>query len=176
MARKYIKSKHGLFGMVYYYDENGNPIGKSRPGLIEGTKVYTDQNGGYAGKSRPGILAKEVFTDTDHNHITSYHNPSGESHFKNGVPIGNSRSGLLGSSHTLLEAEDEIQEDEFYECESDITEDLAEEMQYAECEDEGHEEYISQTTRRTVVKKRQFFVMCFVICVVVACIYAIIKL
>ena len=39
MARKYVKSRPGLFGMVYYYDDNGKPIGKSRPGLIEGTRV-----------------------------------------------------------------------------------------------------------------------------------------
>ena len=63
MARKYVKRRPGLFGMVYYYDENGNPVGKSRPGLIEGTRVYTDQNGGYTGKSRPGFLAKSVFTN-----------------------------------------------------------------------------------------------------------------
>lgn len=58
MARKYVKSRPGLFGMVYYYDENGRSIGKSRPGLIEGTRVYTDQNGRYAGKSRPGFYPK----------------------------------------------------------------------------------------------------------------------
>lgn len=58
MARKYVKSRPGLIGMVYYYDENGKPIVKSRPGLIEGIRVYTDQNGRYAGKSRPGFLSK----------------------------------------------------------------------------------------------------------------------
>ena len=112
MARKYVKSRPGLFGMVYYYDENGKPIGKSRPGLIEGTRVYTDQNGRYAGKSRPGFLSKEVYTDADHNYITSYGAPLGDIHFKNGTPIGRSRLGLFGSSHPSLEIEDEICEDE----------------------------------------------------------------
>ena len=65
MGKRRIKSRPGLFGMVYYYDENGNPIGKSRPGLIDGTRVYMDQNGRYAGKSRPGFLAKEVWRIAD---------------------------------------------------------------------------------------------------------------
>ena len=83
MGRKHVKSRPGLFGTVYYYDEHGNPIGKSRPGLLEGTRVYTGENGRYAGKSRPGFFAKEVFTDTDNNHITSYDSLCGE------IGIGN---------------------------------------------------------------------------------------
>ena len=112
MAKKRIKSRPGLFGVVYYYDENGKPIGKSRPGLIEGTRVYTDQNGGYAGRSRPGFLSKEVFTDADHDHITSYDSICGEVHFKDGAPIGYTNPGILGTSYTSLEIQDEYCEDE----------------------------------------------------------------
>ena len=122
MARKHIKSRPGLFGMVYYYDENGKPIGKSRPGLIEGTRVYTDPNGSYKGKSRPGLFSKEVYKDVDDNYITSYDTPFGDIHFKNDTPIGHSRPGLFGSSYTSLDIEDEFYEDEFYEDDTDCME------------------------------------------------------
>lgn len=173
MARKHVKSRPGLFGMVYYYDENGNPIGKSRPGLVEGTRVYTDQNGEYIGKSRPGFLSKEVFTDADHNHITAYDGICGEIHFKNGAFIGYSRPGLFGSSYTSLEIED----DDFYEDELDIMEeDSTEEMRYEKFENEDYESYTPQVDTYTVVKKLQSFVLLIVICAVVACVYVIIKL
>lgn len=175
MARKYVKSRPGLFGMVYYYDENGKPIGKSRPGLIEGTRVYTDQNGSYTGKSRPGFLSKEVYKDSDHNYITSYGAPFGDVHFKNGTPIGRSRPGLFGSSYTSLEIEDETCEDAFYEDETDsIERDFAEEP-YEEYVDEDYEEYTPQTTSCTVGKKPKSLVLFLVICAVIVCICAIIK-
>ena len=167
MARKYVKSRPGLFGMVYYYDDNGKPIGKSRPGLIEGTRVYTDQNGRYAGKSRPGFLSKEVYKDADHNYITSYGAPLGDIHFKNGTPIGRSRPELFGFSLTSLEIEDEICEDDFYEDETDfMEEDFAE---------ESYEEYPPQTTSSTVGEKLKSLVLFLVICAVFICIYTITK-
>ena len=124
MAKKRITSKPGLFGTVYYYDEKGRPVGKSRPGLFEGTRVYTDQNGRYAGKSRPGFFAREVFTDADHNHITSYKGLAGDLHFRNGVPIGQTTPGFFGLKHTTLEAEEELLEDDYFE--EDITEEWEE--------------------------------------------------
>ena len=145
MAKKRVKSRPGLFDTVYYYDENGKPIGKSRPGLIEGTRVYTDQNGRYAGKSRPGFFAKEVFTDTEHNHITSYDSLCGEVHFE----------------------EDYLEED------------LAEELEEYEDTDadvaDYEEQYNPKTSQYTVVKNLQLFVLCLVICMVIACIYAIVR-
>ena len=178
MGRRYVKSRPGLFGTVYYYDENGNPIGKSHPGLIDGTRVYTDENGRYAGKSRPGFFAKEVFTDTDNNHITSYDSLRGEVHFKNGVPVGHTRPGFFDSAYTTLEVEDEILDEEL--CEEDyIEDDITEELEG--CEDidadvvEYEEEYSPKVSQSTVVKNLQLFVLCLVICMVIACIYAIIK-
>lgn len=173
MGKRHVKSRPGLFGTIYYYDENGNPIGKSRPGLLEGTRVYTDQNGRYAGKSRPGFLAKEVFTDTEHNHITSYDSLCGEVHFKNGIPVGHTRPGFFDSAYTTLEVEDEIPEEEFYE-EDYLENDLAEEIEgyedVADCE-----EYSPKASQYTVVKNLQLFLLCLVVCMVIACIYAIIK-
>lgn len=175
MARKYIKSRPGLFGMAYYYDENGKSIGKSRPGLIEGTRVYTDQNGRYAGKSRSGLLSKEVYTDADHNYITSYGSPLGDIHSQNGTPIGRSRPGTFGFSHTSLEIEDEICENEFYEDEADFIEEDFVEAPYEESEDEDYEEYLPQTTSSTVGEKVKLFLLFLVICAVFICIYSITK-
>lgn len=178
MARKRITSRPGLFGTVYYYDENGKSVGKSRPGLLEGTRVYTDQNGRYAGKSRPGFLTKEVFTDADHNHITSYEGLCGDIHFQNGVPIGHTRPGFLGSEHTTLESEDEISEEEY--CDEDcFAEDIIEEWDEAEDDDlyeVDHEEHTPQVSQYTIVKNLQLFVLCLIICMVIACVYAIIRL
>lgn len=106
MARKRIYSRPGLFGTVSYYDGQGNYIGKSRPGLLEGTRVFSDRNGRYAGTSRPGFLAKEVFSGTDRNRITTYGGFLGDVHFKNGVPIGSSHPGIFSSSCTTLETEE----------------------------------------------------------------------
>ena len=108
MAQKKIKSRPGLFGTVHYYDENGKTLGKSRPGLIGGTRVYTDKDGKYAGKSRPGLFAKEVFTDTDGNRFTSIDDGlGGKLHFKNGTRAGRTKPGLFGTSRTFLESDDE---------------------------------------------------------------------
>ena len=177
MARKWIKSRPGLFGMVYYYDENGNPIGKSRPGLVEGTRVHTDSNGRYAGKSRTGFFAKEVFTGTEHNHITSYDSLFGEVHFKNGRPVGRTRPGFLCSACTELELEDEIHEEGYYE--EDYYEDDWQE-EYEDYEDvdtdvTDYEEYTLEMSQYIVVKNLQLFVLCLVMCIIIACVYAIIR-
>lgn len=175
MPKKDIKSKPGLFGMIYYYDENGNPIGKSRPGLIGKTRVYTDQNGRYAGKSRSGFLSKEVYEDSDHHYITSYDTFSGEVHFQNGTPIGRSRPGFFGSSHISLEAEEETCEDISREDEPDTkNEDFAEEP-YEESENVDYTEYVPQISSNAVDKERNSLVLFLIICVVIACIYTIIK-
>ena len=172
MLRKRIKSKPGLFGTVCYYDENGNPIGKSRPGLMEGTRVYTDQNGKYAGKIRPGILAKKVFTDTEGNRITSYHRFRGETHFKNGKPIGHSRPGLFGTSYTTLEIPEYTCEEE----QASGTNNSKMETQNNEYTNGSHEGYTPQRTAYTFVKILQFIFLFLVICTISICIYAMLKL
>lgn len=178
MAKKRITSRPGLFGTVYYYDENGNPVGKSRPGLLEGTRVYTDQNGRYAGKSRPGFLAKEVFTDTEHNYITSYDSLLGEVHFKNGAPVGHTRPGFFDSAYTTLDEEDEFVEDEYYDedlYDEEDEEELLEDYEDEESEDAEYEEYSPKVSQYTIVRNLQLFVLCLVICMVIAVVYAIVK-
>ena len=176
MAKKRIISRPGLFGTVYYYDENGRPVGKSRPGLLDGTRVYTDQNGRYAGKSRPGFLAKEVFTDTDHNHITSYDSLLGEVHFKNGTPVAHTRPGFFDSAYTILDEEEEIVEEEY--CEDELyieDEKLLDAYEDEDVEEAEYEEYSPEVSQHTVVRNLQLFVLCLVICMVIAVIYAIVK-
>lgn len=133
MAKKRITSKPGLFGMTYHYDENGKYIGKSRPGLLDGTKVYFDEKGQKVGTSRPGFLAKEVYHDKKNNrYISSYPNLTGSFHRSNGRTVGKTRMGLLGRSYTTVEIEDE----EYFENE----EYFAEEDFFAELEDEDLDE------------------------------------
>ena len=157
MAKKYVKSRPGLFGMVYYYDESGKAIGKSRPGLIDGTRVYTDQNSGYIGKSRNGLLSKSVYKDTDTHYITSYDSFCGEVHFRNGAPIGNSSPGWFGASYTALEAEEEIYDDILYE---DATVRVEEEV-------EEYEESSPQTTVCTVGGKVKCLVLLLALCALI---------
>lgn len=168
MARRRIKSRPGLFGTVYYYDENGNPIGKSRPGLIEGTRVYTDQNGKYAGKSRPGFLSEEVFTDTDGNSITSYDDLCGEVHFKNGTPVGHTKPGFFDSEYTALEAEDEIP-DEYDLCVDEI---MDSEDSFVEFEDE---EVTGPSSQQEMKRNVQIFLLCLVVCAVLIFVFTIVK-
>lgn len=178
MASRNIKSRPGLFKTIYYYDEHGNPIGKSRPGLLEGTRVYTDQNGRYAGKSRPGFLAKEVFADADHNHITSYDSLFGKVHFKNSVPIGHTRPGFFDSAYTTLEEEDDVSNEEY--CEDSFEEEWMEDQEYSddsvyEIDTESYEGDTPTVSQYTVVKNLQLVVLCLVICMVIACVYAVIR-
>ncbi len=156
MAKKKITGRPGLFGTVYYYDENGNPVGKSRP----------------------GFLAKEVFTDTEHNYITSYDSLLGEVHFKNGMPIGHTRPGFFDSAYTTLDEENKFVEDEY--CDEDLyveedEEELLEGYKDEELEDAEYEEYSPKVSQYTIVRNLQIFVLCLVICMVAACIYAIVR-
>lgn len=170
MSRKCIKSKPGLFGTVYYYDESGNYIGKSRPGLVEDTRVYSDSNGNYAGKSRKGYFSKRVFTDTNHEHITSYDSFLGEVHFKDGSRIGQTRPSFFGVSYTSLEAEDEILEENS--CYGDMSEEnLSVDPAKKDCE-----EYIPKSKYPTLLLVLQSIALFLVLCMIIASLYAIIML
>ena len=46
---KHFTSVDGLFGQKIHYDENGNYVGESWPGLFEGSMEHYDANGQYAG-------------------------------------------------------------------------------------------------------------------------------
>ena len=161
MAKRRITSRPGLFGAVYYYDDNGKPVGKSRPGLLSGTRIYTDQNGQHAGKSRSGFLAKEVFTDTDHNHITSYEGFCGDAHLKDGVPIGYTRPGFFGLSHTVLKAAPVFVDEDH------IEENLLDVSSEVDVIDE--EENAPEMNQKHVVKNVLLLLLCVLAFVVISC-------
>ncbi len=163
-----------MFGTIYYYDEKENLIGKSRPGMMEGTRVYLDPNGRYLGKSYPGFLAKEVFYDAQNNRFASYEGLFGDVHYKNGMPVGRTTPGLFASAYTTLEVEDENPDVAYYE-EDYLQEDLPEEWEDYEDVADYEKVCSPKVTQYTVVKNLQLFVLSLVICMVILCIYAIIK-
>lgn len=125
MAKKRITSKPGLFGYIYHYDEKGKCIGKSRPGLIDGSKVHFDATGKRVGTSRPGFFAKEVYLDEENElYVSSYEGLTGDVHFKNGTPIGVSRQGFCETEYTTLDVAGELDEayfdDDEFEGEDDL--------------------------------------------------------
>lgn len=116
MAKKRIKSKPGLFGMVYHYDENGKYVGKSRPGLLDGTKVHFDEKGQRVGTSRPGLFWEEVHHDEKNDrYITSFPSVLHTIHRSNGRTVGTTRPSFFDRSYTTIETgEGVIEETEEY--------------------------------------------------------------
>lgn len=97
MAKKII-SRESFFGATVHYDEHGNRIGTSYPGLFGGTNHY-DAKGHKVGYSMPrGSLNDEVHYD-NHGHKVGYtfKTESGyDIHYdSHGHKIGTSRDSLL---------------------------------------------------------------------------------
>lgn len=59
-----ITSIEGLFGQKYHYDENGELVGESWPGLFEGSWEHYDKHG-YAGYSSPGVFSELTHHDAN---------------------------------------------------------------------------------------------------------------
>ena len=109
MARR-IKSRRGVFGEIYYY-ENGRYIGKSRPGLLEDTRVFFDADGNPAGRSRPGIFAERVYWDRESGeYLSVYPGLTGKHLRKNGRFVGKAHPEILGTGYTDLDEEDPCEE------------------------------------------------------------------
>ena len=107
MSKK-ITSKPGLFGITYHYDENGNYLGKSRPGLFGNTQVHFDENGNHTATTRPGFFAKQVTTNyKTGERISSRQGLFNKVHYSNGKYIGKSRPGFCGRTYTTIEDEDD---------------------------------------------------------------------
>ena len=104
MAKRRITSRPGLFGYIYHYDENGNYLGKSRPGLWGDRKIHYNENNKHISTSRPGFLAKEVHFDKENRrYISSYPFITGSVHYSNGRPIGTTKNGIPDTSYTDIE-------------------------------------------------------------------------
>ena len=184
MGKRRITSKPGWLGYTYFYDEKGKCIGKSRPGAF-GSTVYFDEKGRYAGKGRKGIVAEEVFVDKDFKRcIHTYKGFIGESHYENGKWIGHSAPGWLGTASTTVETEDDLPEDAYFG--DDLFEEDAlfdEEPEWeTEPVDEDEEDTQSVTQweedtpkehQSAVVRNLLLFVLCLVICGILACIFLI---
>ncbi len=94
---KHYTSVDGLFGSKIHYDENGNYVGESWPGLFEGSMQHYDANGQYVGYSTPGLFADQV-----------HHGPDGRylgetwSGIVNGHKIHYDADGYAGDSWDML--------------------------------------------------------------------------
>ena len=126
MAKKRIRSRPGLWGMTYHYDEDGNFLGKSRPSLLGNGTVHTDRKGNYAGYTRPGFLAEEVHYDAKNKrHVTSYPGLIGEYHTAGGRPVGKSVPGFFDTQYTEYDDVEELYEAVYDDGESDAGEETA---------------------------------------------------
>lgn len=76
-----IRSIQGLFGQTIHYDENGNKVGESWPGLFTGSLEHYNDVGEHVGHSERGFIEDLVHYDSDNN------------------CVGSSERGLFGSTH-----------------------------------------------------------------------------
>ena len=106
MAKKRIVSRPGLFGTEYHYDERGRFVGKSRPGLLGGTRVYTDSSGRWAGVSRPGLFGTQVYTDREGHTVSARPGLFGWILRSGGETVGRTRPGFFGTTCTEWEADE----------------------------------------------------------------------
>lgn len=149
MAKKRITSKPGLFGYTYHYDERGKRIGKSRPRIVGDGDVYYDAEGEQVGKSRPGVFAKSVYIDQkERRRISSYEGWSGDVHFEDGSPIGVSYSGFFDEEYTILNIDDEVEEDLI---QDEYLDDSQESAEY------------NEAAERNVQQNRLGFVICVIL-------------
>ena len=58
-----ILSTEGIFGGYNHYDENGDRVGSSWPGLVPGEIVHYNSDGERVGSSMPGLFC--LHTDSD---------------------------------------------------------------------------------------------------------------
>ena len=109
--KRLIKSKPGLFGVTYHY-EDGKYIGKSRLALFGDRKIHYDADGKQIGTSRHGILTDEVhFDKTDERYISSYPGLSGKIHMSNGRSVGKSVPSIISGSYTSLNNDSSTSDD-----------------------------------------------------------------
>lgn len=60
MSQK-VYSVPGLFGNTLHYDESGNKVGESWPGLFGGSQEHYDANGNHIGSSHVGLFSEQVY-------------------------------------------------------------------------------------------------------------------
>ena len=105
MSRK-ITTIEGLFGEKLHYDENGNKVGESWPGLFGGSYDHYDENGKYAGYSDPGIISDYNHYDAGNHRVGSSQRGvfGGYNHYDNDGYKGHTIEGIFDS---VTEIEDD---------------------------------------------------------------------
>ncbi len=105
---KHYTSVDGLFGQKLHYDENGNYVGESWPGLFEGSMEHYDANGQYAGYSDPGLFADHVHHNANSQYIgetwsglTDHH----KIHYDTKGYTGDSWDTLIGTDTELFDGD-----------------------------------------------------------------------
>ena len=102
-----IDTVEGLFGEKIHYDEQGNKVGESWPGLFGGSWDHYDSDGNYIGRSDVGLFADQVHYDS-HNENVGYSNRAvfgGTNHYSSDGYAGYTRSTIFGEETDL---EDDI--------------------------------------------------------------------
>lgn len=75
----FLKSIKTLFGSVVHYNERGEKVGESLDGFFPEQKIHYDNDGNYLGRTDPGLLRKTSITKDQNNNvvITSSENLDG---------------------------------------------------------------------------------------------------
>lgn len=60
--KRCFSSHSGSLGIIFYYDENNEPVGESRPGAL-GCRVLYNRAGQYIGETRPGLMGVTMYFD-----------------------------------------------------------------------------------------------------------------
>ena len=104
-----IHSVDGAFGQKIHYDEYGNYIGESWPGLIEGTYNHYNADGQFAGYSDPGL-----FADLVHHDASGHYQGETWSGIADGHKVHYDTDGYAGDSwDSLLGSDTELFDDPF---------------------------------------------------------------
>lgn len=89
-----------MFGQTNYYDESGNRVGESWPGLVEGTESFYGVDGELKGSSCFGLASDQVYHDAENAYLgSSVRTLYGHAFFDgDGEYVGNSSEIMSGES------------------------------------------------------------------------------
>lgn len=103
MADKHITSVDGLFGQKIHYDDMGNIVGESWPGVFPGSWEHYGSNG-YAGHSDPGVFADLIHHDANGRYLGDTWDGISEEqkvHYDANGYAGDSWNTLIGTDTSL---------------------------------------------------------------------------
>lgn len=65
----FFKSIKTLFGNIIHYNERGEKVGESLDGFFPEQKIHYDNDGNYLGRTDPGLLRKTSITKDQNNNV-----------------------------------------------------------------------------------------------------------